>query len=209
MLEQPDELVDRIEEPAYGPYAYARSLLTSESRVLDVGCGNGKVSAYLAESGATVDGIEPAANRANTGSRRVRYLSTMDPLDNDPELLPLYDIITYFDVLEHIVDPPALLLWSVGRLAPGGRIVAAIPNSAHLSFRKKVLRGDWSMSEHGLFDRTHVRFFDTRTAVDLRPAGTEEVDRRYSTPAQGWELWMLDRLPNLLALHVTLTWARK
>lgn len=156
-----------------------------------------------------MDGIEPAANRADVAASRVRYLSTVDPTQGeDPALLPAYDLITYFDVLEHLVDPTALLTWSVGKLAPGGSILAVIPNSAQYSFRWKVLRGDWSMADWGLFDRTHVRFFDIRTAALLRPEGTREADRRYYSLDRGWRARGLARWPNLFALHVALTWTR-
>lgn len=209
MLEQPDEQNERLEEPVYGAYRYVREILGPGLRVLDVGCGNAKVSAYLAESGAIVHGIEPAGNRASVASNRLSYLSVLDPTQaDDPGLLDAYDVITYFDVLEHVVDPRALLHWSVKRLAPGGSIVASIPNSAHYSFRVKVGRGDWSLSDHGLFDRTHVRFFDTRTVTELRPEGTAEVDRRYFAPGRGMPQRLVHARPNLFALHTVLRWQR-
>jgi hypothetical protein len=44
-------------------------------------------------------------------------------------------------------------------LAPGGRIVASLPNSGNLYFRLVVLLGYFPHEERGLFDRTHVQFF--------------------------------------------------
>jgi SAM-dependent methyltransferase len=200
---------DELDLPAYGPYAYVRSLLTATSRVLDIGCGNGKVSAYLAETGALVDGIEPTASRASVAAGRVRHLSVVPAGEDDPQLLAEYDVITFFDVVEHLAEPEPVLTWAAAHLSPTGRIIASIPNSAHLSFRLKMLRGDWSMYDWGLFDRTHLRFYDPATMMALRPEGTHFVDRRYYAPdARGWRAVGLARRPALFALHVAMVWEK-
>jgi cyclopropane fatty-acyl-phospholipid synthase-like methyltransferase len=185
-------------------------MLTADSCVLDVGCGNGKVSAYLARSGAVVDGIEPTESRASVAANRVRYLSRVPVGEEDPNLLDAYDVITFFDVVEHLAEPDYVLAWAATRLKPGGRIVASIPNSAHISFRKKILRGDWTMEDSGLFDRTHLRFYDPTTMLALTPPGARVVDCRFFEPhATGWRSWRLRRWPRLFALHVVLTWERR
>jgi 2-polyprenyl-3-methyl-5-hydroxy-6-metoxy-1,4-benzoquinol methylase len=200
---------DELERPVYGPYAYARSLLTEGSQVLDVGCGNAKVSAYLAQAGAIVDGIEPAASRAGPARERVRYLSVLPAGSEDGGLLPAYDMITFFDVIEHLAEPEPVLAWAASRLKASGRIIASVPNSAHISFRAKMLRGDWSMRDWGLFDRTHLRFYDPATMLALRPPATRLIDRRFYEPhATGWRALRLRCWPALFALHVVLAWQR-
>lgn len=206
-LEALPEELDRLESPIYGPYAFARSLLGPSSRLLDVGCGNAKVSAYLAESGATVDGIEPTASRAGVAASRVRHLSTEPVGSDDPGLLPAYDLVTFFDVIEHLAEPAPALEWALGKLAPGGRILASIPNSAHVSFRAKMLRGDWSMADWGLFDRTHLRFYDLTTMLTLCPVGARLVEQRFYEPgAAGLRARLLHRWPALFALHALMIW---
>ena len=205
----PEEL-DSLRAPAYGPYELVRGLLRPDTRLLDVGCGNAKVSAYLAGTGATVDGIEPSASRAAVAAQRVRYLSTVPAGEPDPGLLPEYDIITFFDVLEHLHDPARVLDWSITRLAPSGRVVASIPNSAHISFRRKMLAGDWSMADWGLFDRTHLRFYDPESMLTLTPIGTNVESRHYFSPdaARGWRRARVEWMPKLFAVHVVLIWRR-
>ena len=44
-------------------------------------------------------------------------------------------------------------------LAPGGRLVASLPNSGHAYFRWNVLCGRFPQHEKGLFDRTHLHFY--------------------------------------------------
>jgi SAM-dependent methyltransferase len=209
-IEALPEEADHLELPVYGPYAYAKSLLKQQDRVLDVGCGNGKVSEYLAGSGACVDGIEPTASRAAQAARKVRHLSTVYAGEPDPGLLPEYDMITFFDVVEHIPEPSPVLNWAASRLAANGRIVASIPNSAHISFRRKMLRGDWSMADWGLFDRTHLRFYDPRSMLALTPIGTRLIDRRYFTPNHdhGYRAQLVRARPSLFALHVVMVWQK-
>ena len=57
-------------------------------------------------------------------------------------------------------------------LAPGGQIIASIPNVAHGAVRLALLRGSFEYTETGLLDRTHLRFFD-RPAIEglFRAAG--------------------------------------
>ena len=209
-LESLPEQLDELSHPVYGPYAYARSIVSKGSRVLDVGCGNAKVSAYLGETGATVDGIEPSASRTSVARGRVRHLSTVAAGEPDPELLDEYDLITFFDVVEHLADPAPVLQWASDRLAPGGRILASIPNSSHYSFRQKILRGDWSMTDWGLFDRTHLHFYDPETMLRLQPASTVLVERRHYSPdaTTPWRRARLNRWPALFALHFVLVWQR-
>jgi SAM-dependent methyltransferase len=201
---------DELDTPVYGPYRFARSLLGPESRVLDVGCGNAKVSAYLAGSGALVDGIEPTASRARVAAGRLRHVSVVPAGQDDPALLREYDLITFFDVIEHLSDPAPTLDWAVTRLAPRGRILASIPNSAHWSFRLKVARGDWTMADWGLFDRTHLHFYDPSTMRSLQPKSTREVGQRFFAPdaTGGWRAVVLRAWPRLFALHCVLVWER-
>lgn len=39
-----------------------------------------------------------------------------------------------------------------------GVILASIPNVAHISVLAPLLAGNWSYTEYGLLDKTHIRF---------------------------------------------------
>lgn len=205
------EALDRLERPIYRPYAIARDLLRPGMSVLDVGCGNAKVSEFLGESGATIDGIEPDLARAAQAQGRIRHVSTVPAGEPDDSLTPPYDMVTFFDVLEHLSDPGAALAWAASMVGRNGLLLASIPNSAHISFRWKIARGDWSMRDWGLFDRTHIRFFDTNTMKQLRPQGTVLQQAHFSTPGmdRGWRRLLLERRPALFALHGMLVWQRQ
>lgn len=138
----------------------------SDKRVLDVGCSTGYVAEFLAtQRGCDVHGLEPdvaaaAAARARLGDQ-IRTGGT--------ELLGEYapgsfDVVLYADVLEHLVDPGQALRDTRRLLAPGGRVVASIPNCAHGDVRLRLMAGHFTYQQTGLLDSTHLRFF-TRHSV--------------------------------------------
>jgi SAM-dependent methyltransferase len=98
------------------------------------------------------------------------------------------------DVLEHLRAPERVLAGLAGLLAPGGRIVVSLPNIAHWTARRALLRGRFPREDHGLFDRTHLRFFTRATARELAAAAGLEVAAEHPAPAP---LPLQARLPAL------------
>jgi methionine biosynthesis protein MetW len=149
------------------------------ARVLDVGCATGYLAAELARRGCTVDGIEvdpAAAQQARTHCREVVVGDVEAPAARaDVERMladSRPDIIICADVLEHLRDPWTVLAWLRTLLAPGGRAVISVPNIAHWTGRRALLRGRFDYTDYGLFDRTHLRFFTRASAAELaRRAG--------------------------------------
>lgn len=96
--------------------------------ILDIGCGSGAMLPTLARFG-TVRGIEtdPAAvahcNEVHGHVARVDQGRLPDALWGRRDL----DLITAFDVLEHVADDTAMLLAVEGALRPGGRLMATVP----------------------------------------------------------------------------------
>lgn len=190
-------------EPAF---AMIRDRVTPGTTVLDVGCGTGEVGAFLASSGATVDGLEPSVERSARARHHLRKVATCSLADaiSSGELRQTYDVVVALDVIEHFVDPLEALTQIQEFMTDESRLFLFIPNSAHWSFRKKMIKGDWSYHDWGLFDRTHLRFFDPSTAEDLcRAANLKIVHRAFTTPAPSAVTQIGLRLrPRLFALHV-------
>jgi methionine biosynthesis protein MetW len=139
------------------------------SRVLDVGCGSGRLGEQLKHrQDATVWGIEvvqEVAERAIQRLDRVWNTSVEQALnDIPPESL---DCIVAADVLEHLIDPWTVLAELRSRLVPGGTIVASIPNVGHWDVLRDLLEGTWRYTREGLLDRTHLRFFTRRSVSEL------------------------------------------
>jgi SAM-dependent methyltransferase len=80
-----------------------------------------------------------------------------------------FDVIVCADVLEHMAEPEKALRAAAVAMAPGGIMVASIPNVRNW---RKVLwpllrHGKWTYTDLGILDRTHLRFFTMRSMRDL------------------------------------------
>ena len=74
-----------------------------------------------------------------------------------------FDIVVAADVIEHVRHPEAVLDGVHDVLAPGGVLVASIPNFAHWYPRLRVLAGRFDYDRRGILDATHLRFFTHRS----------------------------------------------
>jgi 2-polyprenyl-3-methyl-5-hydroxy-6-metoxy-1,4-benzoquinol methylase len=177
------------------------SLVPAEAtRILDVGCGAGRLGQALKmERARYVAGIElheSSAAIAATVLDKVLCASVSAVPLEEVGTPSSFDCIIFGDILEHLLDPWEAMRRFVTLLAPNGVVVASIPNIAHLSVIRGLMRGRWEYGERGLLDRTHLRFFTYRSIRELfQQAGLEivrcernyrlvERDRRYARLAR-------------------------
>lgn len=102
--------------------------LKSTGRMLDVGCGNG---ATIRAFGQVAPGWTKAGTEFDGKYRaEVESIPSTEPLYVGPvEDVPgAFDVITMIHVLEHIVDPVAVLATLRGKLAPGGLLLIEVPH---------------------------------------------------------------------------------
>ncbi len=93
-------------------------------RALDVGSAAGFCLAVLRERGFQAHGVEPSADIAAHAGERFGFDAIhVGTLDTAPFSDGSFDLVTMWDVLEHVVDPLALLGTARRKLAPGGLLV--------------------------------------------------------------------------------------
>lgn len=149
-------------EPAISPF--------SES-VLEIGCGAGATLAWLKASGRCkfTTGIELVAQQAESAAKVADTVihGSIETLDLE-SWAECFDLILCLDVLEHLNDPWEIIERLSRLLKPGGRLVASIPNIRHISVLVPLLfRDEWTYSERGILDKTHLRFFTKKSAIHL------------------------------------------
>jgi SAM-dependent methyltransferase len=145
-------------------------LMPPDARVIvEVGCG----AAALAEAYRRINtkvcycGIEKneAVALAASSSARLDRVVAADAEVVEPSELglsdtePSVDCLVFGDVLEHMIDPWAVLTRLTRWVREGGQVLACIPNVQHYSILVNLLRGKWDYQDEGLLDRTHLRFF--------------------------------------------------
>ena len=124
-------------------------------RLLDVGCSSGSF-VHAAESvGVQAEGVEPSANPAQTAV--THGLKVQQGFIEDLRLPEnSFDVITLFEVVEHLGIPLPLFKECHRLLSPGGIMIVRTGNTA--SWTARFMRGNWEyfdMTRHG----GHISFF--------------------------------------------------
>jgi len=148
--------------------------------VLDVGAAQGILGQLLADSGITIDAIEPNPDWADTAKPYYRRVmeSTVQAA-NLPD--NTYDCIVCADVLEHLPDPLSTLKRLRQAAKPDATFIISLPNVAHLAVRTMLLFGRFPKMERGILDKTHLQFFTKDTAKNLLSDAGLKVDRTLTT----------------------------
>ena len=173
--------------------------------VLDVGCGLGYLGAALKRRGVgRVVGVELNPTAAREAESRIDEVLC---LDVEKTSLPFpgqtFDCLIYGDILEHLIDPWAVVRDHRRLLKPDGFMLLSIPNVAYWRVLLDLLRGRWDYAPSGTLDATHLRFFTLRSIGALcRGAGLEASKVHTSLPAGGKSHWLnrltAERLEHLL-----------
>lgn len=148
------------------------------SRLIDVGCGSGEFPAMAADAGYEAVGIdvsEPSIAAARRLRPDVDYrVGDVDGVAaSEPES---FDVVTMWDVIEHVLRPHEVVAGCAATLRPGGIIGIGTPNGA------------------SIYDRAgHVAY------RVVRPLGRLMLQQRYSE----WHLqiWTAKTLSRLLEEH--------
>jgi len=143
---------------------------TNVGTVLEIGCGTGEFSRKIQEEfGAEVWGVEPnlaASSQAQKSLHRVLPGSIETHLDDLPN--QYFDCICMNDVIEHLLDPWDVLARLRAKLSTDGVLVASIPNVRHYkNLKSLVFDGEWTYTDSGTLDRTHLRFFTPNSMRQL------------------------------------------
>jgi trans-aconitate methyltransferase len=189
--------------PALG--AAVLSLLDPKpgERILDVGCGEGSLTARIAAAGAAVVGIDTSTDMIAAARARGidAHVMNAEQLSFDCE----YDAVFSNAALHWVRDHDAMLAGVRRALKPGGRFVAEFGGHGNIAAIQVAVRS--VLSRHGWEPGTH-RFYATAAeyAARLRVHGfaVDEIDliprpTPLPTGMRGWletfERATLDRIP--------------
>lgn len=88
-----------------------------------------------------------------------------------------FDIIIFGDVLEHLRDPFAAISYCKKLLKKGGRIITSIPNLMNIDVMRQLLNGDFTYTEIGLLDKTHIHMFTYNEIIRMFTKAGYELEK--------------------------------
>ncbi len=129
-------------------------------KILDVGCAAG----YFLESAKNA-GFEPYGVELSESFFKETHLKFGDSIyrgtiENIPCKDNFFDVITMFDLLEHVKDPVSTLRRCRKILMPNGVIAAVLPNTSSLT--AKLMRKNWMQ-----YKKEHLFYFSPKNISAL------------------------------------------
>jgi 2-polyprenyl-3-methyl-5-hydroxy-6-metoxy-1,4-benzoquinol methylase len=117
-------------EPGH-KYFLEDTLAPRGGKLLDIGCGTGNFLTAARDAGYEVTGIELDRNAARFAKERLG-LQNILPLTisefAEQHAEEQFDVVTFFEVLEHQAAPVEFLQMVKARVKPGGVIALSVPN---------------------------------------------------------------------------------
>ncbi|HSD91174.1 MAG TPA: bifunctional 2-polyprenyl-6-hydroxyphenol methylase/3-demethylubiquinol 3-O-methyltransferase UbiG [Kofleriaceae bacterium] len=169
-----------------------RTLGPAPMRVLDLGCGAGFLSNYLAARGHDVTGIDTTAE--NLTVARAHGTATYEL--GDACALPYpdasFDVVCAMDLIEHVDHPDELVAEAARVLRPGGRFFFHTFNRTQLA-NLIVIKGVAWFVKNAPDDLHVLHLFRTPEEVEqmCRDAGLEVSVLRGSRPRFRWPLFRM------------------
>jgi len=178
------------------PRSIVCSYIEQDSTVLDVGCACGDLGLALkAKKNCTLHGLEYNEGSIKIASQTGAYeeVSRINLNEYDENMLSQYvgkfDYIVFADVLEHLLEPQKVLDKFKKYLKKEGFIIISFPNISHGSIKANLLINDFTYTDLGFLDKTHLKFFTYKSIPSfLSEISLKILECRYTAvPIEGWQ----------------------
>lgn len=144
----------------------------ASKKVLDVGYGNGFFLAVARKAGWSVDGIDTSRENVTIAKEKFGLnLQSGDFLRDVPNEAA-YDVISFWDILEHLAEPGVMLRKASAVMRPGGLILAGLPDDESLlryfaAFLYNCSGRRFRMGLKKVYFWEHVSYFNSRSLQAL------------------------------------------
>ena len=140
------------------------------NNLLDLGCGNGSLTAMFANNGITCSGTdfsESGIKIAQTAFPGVDFFQSAmhDELPNNQHAK--YDVVISVEVIEHLLLPRQLFNRAKEALKPNGFLIVTTPFHGFWKNIALALTNSFDKHWHPLRDHGHVKFFSESTLSQL------------------------------------------
>jgi 2-polyprenyl-3-methyl-5-hydroxy-6-metoxy-1,4-benzoquinol methylase len=187
------------------------------ARILEIGCGTGATGALAMARGRAGEyvGVELMEGAAAQAQEVLTEVRVGDVERMEFEWQPAqFDALIMSEVLEHLVEPGALLKRLSRFVRPGGMVLASSPNISHWRVVGELLKGRFDLADQGVFDRTHLRWFTPVTFAGLFEQAGFRVDHvgpvcPFSPRVEAISRWTSGRLDHLFMTQISLQATRR
>ena len=168
----------------------------SGCKALDIGAGLGQFQLLLQGQGSETQGIEPSNIRREYAKEKFKLNLHSELVDSDywQTGFPQYfDLVTLWDVIEHVNFPLETLQATVKLLKPGGFLFLDTPSREVLSYKLSQLLYRFSTGKISLFLPSfystapygHKQIFTKNQLIDLlENLGLEIISTDHSYPSR-------------------------
>lgn len=140
---------EQAEHPTYRSF-FEQVRRFPGARLLDAGCGVGRFGHAAYARGWDVTGIDVSALAIATGREFAPFPLRTGTIEELIEQGEQFDVVTAFEVLEHLTSPLQFLLGATRLLRPGGQVFCTVPNWGSTLVQNST-RPDWLPPIHLLF----------------------------------------------------------
>lgn len=139
-------------------------------KVLDLGCGNGSLSHWLAQQGYEVVGVESSISGIAWARQQFPNCHFIQASIYDlpyAELGNSFDVVLSAEVIEHLLYPRELVRAAKQCLKPDGRLILTTPYHGYFKNLLLALMGKLDQHLNPLWDGGHIKFFSVATLQKL------------------------------------------
>ena len=150
------------------------AFVSPQTTVLDAGCAcGGLAEALVKKKNCNVYGMEYNPESVAC-CKKLQIFSEIHQQDlnllthNDfPSYFQKFDYIVCGDVLEHLLYPDMVLKILLSYLKSDGEILISLPNLAHASIKATLLQDNFTYTDLGILDKTHLHFYTYKTIAEF------------------------------------------
>lgn len=151
----------RLQQIIYAPRIKRFQQYRQTGRILDVGCSTGDFLEYVKDFGWNIYGCELSQHSSEFARNRLNCDVRCGEFEKSEFENSFFDIVTMWDVIEHVIDPQAIVNEAIRVLRPGGLLALITPN--YDSLTRRILFDKWE----ALIPPRHLCVFTEKTIRKL------------------------------------------
>jgi 2-polyprenyl-3-methyl-5-hydroxy-6-metoxy-1,4-benzoquinol methylase len=150
-----------------------RHYSNNQSKILDVGCGEGFLLSHFKDAGWKVLGLDFSDEGVRKQNPRlikdVIKGNVYSELDNLLMTNDKYNVVNLGNILEHVINPSKLVIRCSDLLTKDGLLIITVPNDFS-RLQKSLLESEIVSKEYWVCPPDHLNYFNLETLVELQTA---------------------------------------